>query len=666
MVALIQQRDYTETKIATKFGEFNIRVYRDKPNKETVVLWTDELNTNLPVLVRVHSECMTGELVGSLQCDCGQQLLKSLQLIKKEAGVLIYLRQEGRGIGLFEKIKAYHLQSKGYDTFEANTLLGHRPDARTYEMVKVALEDLNVQCIRLLTNNPSKVSEVAKLGIQVIERVPLIVKPNKYNKFYFETKERKFKHSFKAEFSNYFYQVHVENPVQVEQIGKFLKNKNLDPLLKICIGVAANHKTLSSKKEKERIRSIFEICAHYEELVPVLHFSFRDSIDVLKEMERIRTHFLFVNRLQVNDLSRLKVIYLKKAYDLFQKVDVPLSEETFGLIHNKQFRNLIKKHKSFILLDNSKGKGIQESKDSFMKKMEILLSYGFNDISLCGGFGPDELDTYFELRRYYRVNFSIDAETKLKKKGKIDIEKIKLYLSQLIRFDDPNLSGIEQTRKFLEQHRRSTWESIKIEDREFLIHPKVFHPGYFPSTRWFASEICNHIKGHVDFCEVGCGSGVISCLVALANPRLHIIATDINPYATQNTELNAERLGLKGRVEALQGDVLDNIPEEYRFDSIFWALPFGFLDPGTNIDLEEIQVFDPGYRAIRKFFQTAKKYLKPDGKLLIGFSSCLGHQKLLEQLAKESNINLSKVSEKEMRESEEVTFELLVGKYLKN
>ena len=127
---------FAETKIATKFGIFNIRVYKEIYGKETTVLWTENLDSTSPVLVRVHSECLTGDMLGSLQCDCGEQLSKSLQIIQKEGGVLIYLRQEGRGIGLFEKIKTYQLQGKGYDTFEANVILGHQPDARTYELAK--------------------------------------------------------------------------------------------------------------------------------------------------------------------------------------------------------------------------------------------------------------------------------------------------------------------------------------------------------------------------------------------------------------------------------------------------------------------------------------------------------------------------------------------------
>lgn len=187
--------EFTETTLAIKFGNFNIRVYADAQGKETVALCTEQLDIAAPVLVRIHSECMTGDTFGSLHCDCGEQLAESLTEINKSGnGILIYLRQEGRGIGLFEKIKSYALQKKGYDTFEANLLLGHHPDPRTYEAAKCVLDDFNVKRILLLTNNPSKVSEIEKLGIEVVERIPLVISPNEHNTRYLATKRDKFNH----------------------------------------------------------------------------------------------------------------------------------------------------------------------------------------------------------------------------------------------------------------------------------------------------------------------------------------------------------------------------------------------------------------------------------------------------------------------------------------
>jgi len=654
---------FTESKIATKFGFFNFRVYADVQGKETVVLYTEKLDTSVPILVRMHSECMTGDTFGSFQCDCGEQLASSLiQINKSGNGALIYLRQEGRGIGLFEKIKSYQLQAKGYDTFEANILLGHHPDERTYESAKIALDDLNVKNIRLLTNNPSKVSEIAKLGINVVERVSLIMKPNKHNNHYLDSKRDKFKHFFNDEVSYYFYQFHAEKPEQVEQIGKFLQDKKRDPLLKICVGVAADHSSFNSAAEISKIESIFHICDFYEGFVPILHFSFKNSSDPLKDINFIKKKLSFVKYIQLNDVPEPELEAIKLACKYFL-ADIPLSDKNFNLINNDSFRKTIKNRKAFILLDNSKGKGVRETKESLMKKIDALLEYGLNDIAIFGGFGPDDLDTYFELRRYYKINFSIDAETKLKTDGQIDIDRIELYLSQLIRFDDPKGAGVEQTRTFLQQNKHTEWKQAVIEGKEFSIHPAVFDSSSFPSTAWFSSVLKDNVKGQIDFCEVGCGAGVESCLTALANPKMHIVSTDINPFASENTKLNANKLGVGDRISVTSGDVLDGIVNGQKFDSIFWALPFGFLDPGSNITVEEMQVFDPGYRAIRKFFKTAKNFLKPGGQLLIGFSSDLGNQELLEELSKQAGLKISTIAETEIQEKELVKFELIRGVY---
>jgi len=655
-------KNFVENKLQTKQGDYIMRVYADSPGKETIVAYTEKINKKQPVLVRVHSECFTGDILHSLRCDCGDQLQKSLELIQKNKGVLIYLRQEGRGIGLFEKIKAYNLQDRGYDTFEANVILGHNPDERRYDKVKTVLKDLGINEINLLTNNPSKVSEIAKLGIKINDRIPLVIPSNKYNQKYFDAKKNKFKHFFSEEVSYYFYQFHVDSIKQVEEMGEFLKDKKKDPLLKICIGVFADSSTLSNIKEISRLENIFKFCESYEGFVPILHFTFRNSKNPIKEIKEIKDKMHFVKYLQTNDLPRKSLDAIKLACELFL-ADIPLSDDNFDLVKNKEFRETIKKYKAFLLLDNSKGTGKREPKESLMKKIDILLKYGLNDIAIFGGFGSDDLDIYFELRRFYKINFSIDAESRLKTKGKIDMGKTKIYLQQLIRFDDPNSAGIEQTRTFLQQSKPSDWEKTKILGKEFLVHPAVFNPNNFLSTSWYAEKVREKTKKQKDFCEVGCGTGVISCISALNNNKLNVISTDINPFAVENTKLNVNNLGLTKQIKVYSGDVFERIPKKSKFDSIFWALPFGFLDPGAKINLEEMQVFDPGYKATRKFLFEAKKYLKKNGKLLIGFSEDLGHRDLFYELAKEAGIKFKKIAEIQLEEKDKINFELLEGKY---
>jgi 3,4-dihydroxy 2-butanone 4-phosphate synthase/GTP cyclohydrolase II len=147
------------------------------------------LKSNENVLVRIHSECLTGDLFQSTRCECGAQLRSSLEQIGQNGGVIIYLRQEGRGIGLIEKLKAYQLQDEGYNTVDANVQLGHAPDERSYDLAVQILKDRGIRSIRLLTNNPDKIRAIEESEIKLVERVPLIIKTNQDNKHYMETKK---------------------------------------------------------------------------------------------------------------------------------------------------------------------------------------------------------------------------------------------------------------------------------------------------------------------------------------------------------------------------------------------------------------------------------------------------------------------------------------------
>ena len=182
-----------ETRIANEYGEFKMVAYESTVDKDYhIALVMGEIDPRKEILVRVHSECFTGDIFGSKRCDCGEQLHNALKLIAKEkAGVLLYMRQEGRGIGLLNKLKAYQLQDQGLDTVQANQRLGFDADLRHYGVGAQILADLGIKKIRLLTNNPKKIVGLEGYGLKVVERVPIQIKPGVYNKKYLETKKKK-------------------------------------------------------------------------------------------------------------------------------------------------------------------------------------------------------------------------------------------------------------------------------------------------------------------------------------------------------------------------------------------------------------------------------------------------------------------------------------------
>jgi len=185
-----------ETNLPSEYGDFKIILYASKvDNKEHIAIIKGKINSKLPVLVRVHSECLTGDVFGSMRCDCGDQLQQSLKMIEENgSGVVLYMRQEGRGIGLHNKLKAYNIQEKGKDTVEANLALGFLPDLRNYGIGAQILRDLGVRKMKLMTNNPKKIVGLNAYGLEITERVPIEIKANSTNRNYLETKKNKLGH----------------------------------------------------------------------------------------------------------------------------------------------------------------------------------------------------------------------------------------------------------------------------------------------------------------------------------------------------------------------------------------------------------------------------------------------------------------------------------------
>jgi len=189
-----------ENRLPTPFSEFRLRSYEKEIDELThLALLMGEPEGNDDVLIRVHSACLTGDALHSLRCDCGEQLVAAMERVAAEGlGVIVYMQQEGRGIGLLNKMKAYHLQDEGFDTVEANQRLGLAPDLRDYGIGAQILKDLGLKRVRLLTNNLTKVVGLRGFGLEIAERVPIEVEPNGHNERYLNTKREKLNHIFEG------------------------------------------------------------------------------------------------------------------------------------------------------------------------------------------------------------------------------------------------------------------------------------------------------------------------------------------------------------------------------------------------------------------------------------------------------------------------------------
>ena len=219
----------------------------------------------------------------------------------------------------------------------------------------------------------------------------------------------------------------------------------------------------------------------------------------------------------------------------------------------------------------------------------------------------------------------------------------------------PKEKIIQSTRELIEQ--KINLKEISILNLKIRIDSEVFNPSTFFSSQWFSENLAEITENKKSFLEIGCGTGIISLYCGKRNPYLNIYSTDINPKASEITKLNSD-LNKINNIHVYCGDVFDGIPEGVSVDIIFWAMPFGYLDEFTPLNNNDWQVFDPGYRAIRKFFEGARKYINNNGRILFGFSRDIGHFDLIKEIAYEYNFELKLITETYGIEKDSVSMEI--------
>jgi methylase of polypeptide subunit release factors len=225
---------------------------------------------------------------------------------------------------------------------------------------------------------------------------------------------------------------------------------------------------------------------------------------------------------------------------------------------------------------------------------------------------------------------------------------------------NPKHSFITATRELI--NKTDSQYEVLVAGVRLKTHPDVFNPKVFFSSEWFANNISSLIRGEEILIEIGCGSGIVGIKAAKGNPDLRVLATDINIEATKLTKENAAINKVSDLITVFNGDVLDGLPKNVKARTIFWSLPFGYLEPEEELTGRDTQTFDPGYRAIRKLFSTARSYMKQNGRLLLGFSSDIGHLELFEEIAKEHSFSLKLIASTKGVEKESVSMEIYEAK----
>jgi len=445
----IMGNNIVSTSIPTSFGVFKLWVWDKERGQEPLALSTPELNPTKEVIVRIHSECLTGDVFSSLTCDCGPQKKVALQEIKKHGnGIFIYHRQEGRNMGLFKKIQAYNLMQGGLDTHEANILLSGSPDAREYSDI---LKILNIllhgykSALVLLSNNPYKKLFLERQGYCVVMR-PLCVGKTIYNTNYFQTKEQKFSH-YTVAYQPYagitLFREDLKN--QGTNIARLINSfdlKNCGRKIFLGISIFPQNNDLKDNRLAKEINQFAQKFKNNPGVCIVLHLDYNERRLFYHDLKNFLAllKFRYSLQLRLNQNSKLSKIDLEILESLCgENVIFQIKKNQYALLENPKFIECFQKAHTFLLLDESFGTGTSESLALTREKIMTVIKKDISHIAVAGGYNHDKLNEITALEDYFKIPISVDAESKLHKNHTLDLTETSAYLAFFFRSKNKNI-----------------------------------------------------------------------------------------------------------------------------------------------------------------------------------------------------------------------------------
>ncbi len=427
------------TPMPSAYGVFDFWVWDAERGLEPIALTSPNLDPSKEVLVRIHSECITGDVFGSFTCDCGPQKEESLREIEKHGnGIFIYHRQEGRNMGLFKKIQAYNLMREGVDTHDASIALSGSPDARDYSDVVETLDILMhgyKSNVALLSNNPYKKLVLERAGYRVSMR-PLRVGETIHNVAYIQTKEQKFVH-YETAYNPYVGVTLSRQDItdQGREIAECILSfdpKNRGRNVFVGVSVSPKNGDLKNDVFAKEINDFAARFRNNDSMCVVLHMDYSGQRQFYRDLKYFLSLLDFRYSLQLRigenrlalkiDLELLTALHSENI--IFQ-----IKKAQYTLLENPEFVRYFRFSNAYIMLDESFGMGVREDLASTQEKMMSIVKKGISHIAVAGGYDSEKLPDITALEDYFKIPVSVDAESRLHANDKLDLEKMSQYLS---------------------------------------------------------------------------------------------------------------------------------------------------------------------------------------------------------------------------------------------